>query len=352
MHMADALISPAVGVTMWAAAAGVGAYSIKKVQDNLDEKKIPLMGVMGAFVFAAQMINFAIPATGSSGHLGGGMLLAILLGPYAGYLTLGAILTIQALFFADGGLLALGSNIFNLGFYTCFIAYPLIYKLIIRKGYSVRRLFTGAVLSAVIGLQLGSLSVVLQTVFSGKAELPFDTFLMLMQPIHLAIGIVEGLVTFAVVSYIWRERPEIIEKAAAGKKLGVVSIKKVILIIAVITLITAGILSGFASTHPDGLEWSIFKASGKEGFEAQGGIYQVLAAIQEKTAIFPDYSVKKQDGHGATTAKQGSGQLNQKPETETGVPGLLGGIMILLLAGLMGFVIYFIKKIKMTNKNL
>ena len=128
MHMADALISPAVGGTMWAAAAGMAAYSARKVQNELDERKVPLMGVLGAFIFAAQMINFTIPGTGSSGHLGGGLILAILLGPYAGFLTMASVLTIQALFFADGGLLALGCNIFNLGFFSCFIAYPFIYK--------------------------------------------------------------------------------------------------------------------------------------------------------------------------------------------------------------------------------
>ncbi len=124
MHMADALISPAVGGTMMAAAACVGAYSIKRIKYDLDEKKIPLMGVMGAFVFAAQMINFAIPGTGSSGHIGGGILLAILLGPYAGFLAMASVLLIQALFFGDGGLLAYGCNLINLGFFTCFIAYP------------------------------------------------------------------------------------------------------------------------------------------------------------------------------------------------------------------------------------
>ena len=128
MHMADALISPMVGGAMWVVTTGVAAYSIKKIKKDMDEKIIPLIGVMGAFVFAAQLINFSIPATGSSGHLGGGLLLSILLGPYAGFLTMASILTIQALFFADGGLLALGCNIFNLGFFTCFIAYPFIYK--------------------------------------------------------------------------------------------------------------------------------------------------------------------------------------------------------------------------------
>jgi cobalt/nickel transport system permease protein len=105
MHMADALISPAVGGTLWAATAGLIGYSSRKVQQDIDDRRIPLMGVLGAFIFAAQMINFTIPGTGSSGHLGGGMILAILLGPAAAFLTLASVLTVQALFFADGGLL-------------------------------------------------------------------------------------------------------------------------------------------------------------------------------------------------------------------------------------------------------
>jgi cobalt/nickel transport system permease protein len=108
MHMADALLSPAVGGTMWAATAGTIAWCSKKVRAELDERKVPLMGVLAAFIFAAQMINFTIPATGSSGHLGGGLLLAVLLGPWAAFLAIASVLFIQALFFADGGLLALG----------------------------------------------------------------------------------------------------------------------------------------------------------------------------------------------------------------------------------------------------
>ncbi len=109
MHMADALITPAVGGVMMAVGAGAIGYSVKKVKEELDDKKVPLMGVMGAFVFAGQMINFTIPATGSSGHIGGGILLAALLGPYAAFLVLSAVIIIQALFFADGGLLALAA---------------------------------------------------------------------------------------------------------------------------------------------------------------------------------------------------------------------------------------------------
>ena len=118
MHMSDALISPVVGGVMLAVTAGLSAYSVRKIQQESDLRKIPLMGVMGAFVFAAQMINFSIPGTGSSGHIGGGLLLAVMLGPGGGFVALASILLIQALFFADGGLLALGCNAFNLGFFT------------------------------------------------------------------------------------------------------------------------------------------------------------------------------------------------------------------------------------------
>src|SRR6516165_3034633 len=113
--MSDALVSPAVGGLLWAGAAGVAAWSARRVDADGDERKIPLMGVLGAFVFAAQMVNFAIPGTGSSGHLGGGLLLAALLGPEAAFLVLASVLGVQALFFADGGLLALGANAVNLG---------------------------------------------------------------------------------------------------------------------------------------------------------------------------------------------------------------------------------------------
>jgi cobalamin biosynthesis protein CbiM len=128
MHMADALLSPGAGGAMLAVAAGTIAYSSAKVREEMDDRKVPLMGVMGAFLFAAQMINFTIPATGSSGHIGGGLLLAVLLGPHAAFLTIASVLMVQALFFADGGLLALGCNIFNLGALPAFIAYPLIYR--------------------------------------------------------------------------------------------------------------------------------------------------------------------------------------------------------------------------------
>jgi len=261
--MADALISPVVGATMWAAAAGLIGYSAKKVKEETDDCKVPLMGVLGAFIFAAQMINFSIPATGSSGHLGGGLILAILLGPYAAFLVMASVLIVQALFFADGGLLALGCNIFNLGFFPCFISYPLIYRRIVGRNPAQGKIMAGSLIAAIIGLQLGSFSVVLETVFSGISELPFRIFALLMQPIHLAIGIVEGLVTAAVVTFVWKARPEILNTAVSSKPIGQAEIKKVVMGLLVVTAILGGVISRLASANPDGLEWAIFKISGK-----------------------------------------------------------------------------------------
>lgn len=343
MHMADALISPAVGVTMWAATTGVAAYSIKKIQDDMDEKKIPLMGVMGAFVFAAQMINFTIPGTGSSGHLGGGLLLAILLGPYAGFLTMAAVLTIQALFFADGGLLALGSNIFNLGFFTCFVVYPFIYKPLITKGYSSKRILGAALLAAVIGLQLGSFSVVLETLFSGKTELPFATFLVLMQPIHLAIGIVEGLVIAAVVTFVWKERPEILENAAWGERLVGISLKRVLAVLAVVAILTGGVFSWFASANPDGLEWSMMNTAGVEELEAPGGIHQTLSEIQSKIAFLPDYGFKAVEEESSPATAE-SNEVWPVVDGGTTTAGVVGAGLTLALAGIIGFAVTLIKK--------
>lgn len=347
MHMADALISPAVGGVMAAATVGVAAYSIKKLKEDLDEKKIPLMGVMGAFIFAAQMINFSIPGTGSSGHLGGGLLLAILLGPYAGFLTMASILVIQALFFADGGLLALGTNIFNMGFYTCFLIYPLIYSRIMKKNYTKKRLFGATILSAIIGLQLGAFSVVLETVISGKTELPFGTFLALMQPIHLAIGIVEGLVTYAVIWFIYKARPELLESSSLNKGVGNISTKRVIVGLVIVTLLTAGLLSSFASSNPDGLEWAMLNTIGSEELEApSGGIHETLGDVQEKTAVLPDYSFKTSESEEAISESLADEDSLLIVDSETSVAGVMGGLITLLLAGTIGIVIKFFKRRK------
>lgn len=336
MHMADALLSPAVGATMWAGSMAAIGYSSKKVKENLDNKTLPLMGVLGAFIFAAQMINFTIPGTGSSGHLGGGMILAAILGPYAAFLTIASILSVQALFFADGGLLALGCNIWNLGIYPCFLTYPLIYKPIAGDGTNARRMAVAAIVSVLIGLQLGAFSVVLETLMSGKSELPFGAFVLLMQPIHLAIGLVEGIVTAGIISYVKQARPEILQAHFASRPLSSdISIKNILAFFVILAVITGGALSWFASTHPDGLEWAIEKVTDKgEPAQTNQGIATALAKIQEKTAFLRDYSFKPA---GAEEAPKD----NEAPAwpgiaAGTSVAGLTGSAIVLGLVLLLG----------------
>jgi len=327
MHMADALLSPAVGMTMWSAAAAVIAGSSRKLKKEMESQRVPLMGVLGAFIFAAQMINFTIPGTGSSGHLGGGLLLAVLLGPCAAFITLASVLTVQALFFADGGLLALGCNIFNLGFFPCFIAYPFVYRKILGNSATQGRILAAAVPAAVIGLQAGAFSVVLQTVLSGVSELPFRSFLVLMQSIHLGIGVVEGIVTAAVLAFICKARPELIKSGGMDDSFRRISLKAILLFFLSVALLTGGVLSRFASTNPDGLEWSLSRVSeGGEPVAAKRGIHGLLAEIQERTSFLPDYDFRKEDV-GETGIAEGG----------TSLSGLLGGCLTLVLVLSIGF---------------
>jgi cobalt/nickel transport system permease protein len=341
MHMADALLSPAVGGTMWIVTAGSIAYSSAKVRSELDDRKVPLMGVLGAFLFAAQMINFTIPATGSSGHLGGGLLLAILLGPYAAFLTIASILVVQALFFADGGLLALGCNIFNMGFIPAFIVYPLFYRKLVGANPNRTRLATATMVSAIVGMQLGPFCVVLETLFSGISSLPFATFALLMQPIHLAIGVVEGLVTVAVVSFVVKARPEILQSALEARPIGGRPVLNIALAFLVTAFLTGGILSWFASKNPDGLEWAIAKATGKEALAGpKQGVHSVLAALQDRSAFLPNYSFKAPAGPtGGETQPEGEQKKAEMNKLGASVSGLIGTLLTLAVVFLGGFML-------------
>lgn len=333
MHMADALVSAAVGSSMWAVSAGTLGYAVTKVKTDFDEKKIPVMGVMGAFVFAAQMINFTIPGTGSSGHIGGAVLLAGLLGAFPAYITLACVLAIQALFFADGGLLALGCNIFNMGFWGCFLAFPLIFKPILKRGINKKRITAASILSVVAGLQLGAFSVVLETLVSGITELPFQSFVLLMQPIHLAIGVVEGIITAAVLCFVHSVRPELLESAVNGTGLGKsISIKRVTVILAVLAVLIGGGLSLAASANPDGLEWAMENVAGTAELEGKGNVYKKAGKLQEATSFLPDYSFKDSDSAAGTA-----------------VSGLLGGAITLIASAAIGAAIYTVKKRKKVN---
>ncbi len=302
MHMADALVSPAVAGTMYAMSAAAAAYAVKKIRPDDLEQKVPMMGVMGAFVFAGQMINFTIPGTGSSGHLCGGMLLSAVMGPYAGFLTMIAILAIQCLLFADGGLLALGCNVWNMAFYGCFVGGAIIWRVMTGKRMTKGRIAAASVLGCVLSLQLGAFSVTIETLISGITELPFPVFLGMMQPIHLAIGLVEGLITAAVLVFVYEARPEILygyrrEMGAKGR----MSRKRTAIVLAVLALVIGGVVSLFASASPDGLEWSMEKVAGTTELLADGRLYELAEKVQGLTALLPDYGFQASESAAGTS---------------------------------------------------
>lgn len=301
MHMADALVNPAVAGTMYAASALAAGFSVRKIRLEEDTKKIPVMGVMGAFVFAAQMINFTIPGTGSSGHLCGGILLSAILGPYAAFLTMLSVLLVQCLLFADGGILALGCNVFNMAFYSCFLG-GLLWNKCLKNGASKRKIIAVSVIGSVICLQLGAFSVTLETLLSGVTELPFTAFVAAMQPIHLAIGLVEGLITSAVLVFIYEARPEILQTIKdCNVKKRKLSLKAVLTIIATFTLITGGALSLAASSLPDGLEWSVEKITGSTELSSEDSVHKHAESIQSVTSLLPDYSFKNNESTAGTS---------------------------------------------------
>lgn len=287
MHMADALVSAPVAITAGVVAASLLVISSRQVSKIKRSDILPLMGVMGAFVFAAQMINFSIPGTGSSGHIIGGVLLGALLGPWAAFITLASVLIIQCLVFADGGLMALGCNLLNMGAMTCLVAYPLIYKPIAGSSLSKWKIMLASVTACIVGLELGALLVTAETEMSGITELPYMTFLSFMLPIHLAIGLCEGIATGLVLWFVASSRPAMLVSYAelssglsgadASKKKGT---RKVLWSLGIVALILAGAFSWIASSDPDGLEWSISKVTGDT---------ELGEAVTPATAIIPDY---------------------------------------------------------------
>lgn len=322
MHMADALLAPAVAATMYVASGTTAGISIHKLKKEDDPAKLPTMAVTAALVFAGQMINYTIPGTGSSGHMCGGMLLSALLGPQAGFLSMVVILTIQCLLFGDGGLMALGANIWNMAFYGCFVGYYLIWRPILRSGLFSKlgpkagqraKIILASILGCVLTLQLGAFSVVLETSLSGITELPFGAFVALMQPIHLAIGLVEGLVTAAVLLFVFESRPELLRDVDTGDGAlpGKRSLKATIAILAAVVLLVGGGLSLLASSNPDGLEWALF-GNAEEGYAENMGLdeedyglsssaAETAGAIQEKTALLPDYAFPESESPAGTS---------------------------------------------------
>lgn len=288
MHMADALVSPAVAIVAGAAAVTLTAISAKKITNSTRQDLMPMMGVLGAFVFAAQMINFSIPGTGSSGHIIGGILLASILGPWAALLTLTSVLVIQCLVFADGGLMALGCNILNMAVTSCLIAFPFVFKPIAGRSDNKWRLMSASVVASIVGLELGACLVTAETELSGVTALSTGRFLGLMTSIHLAIGLVEGLATGAVLWFVASCKPDMLylrsrreaEKSNAKHRMSRRT-RTVLGVLGGAALILAAGFTWLASENPDGLEWSIQRITGAT---------ELGAAMIPATAVLPDYN--------------------------------------------------------------
>jgi len=294
MHMANELLSiPVAGGTLAIAAGSLG-FICRKVRQVIAADKLALMGILGAFVFAAQMVNFQLPAMpGTSGHIVGAVLLAIILGPHLGAIVISSVVIVQCLIFQDGGLLALGCNIINIALVPSYLGYFL-YKAVTRGGFSSLKAYVGAMLACVIASEAGAILVAIEAAMSGVLVLPLSTFLITMIGIHFLVGFIEGLVTVAVLAYLQQLRPDVVADSLPGTIR--VSRKAVLATLAVFAFITGAGLSLLACDLPDGLEWSYAERPDQPDFEAvvSNPDARIIAVdkFQSKYAVLPDYSVR------------------------------------------------------------
>jgi len=198
---------PTAAIT-YAVSAGALAFGVREANKRLGERHIPLMGVMGAFIFAAQMLNFPV-AGGTSGHLIGAALAAILLGPWAATIVMACVLIVQCLIFQDGGLISLGANIFNMGFLASFGGYY-VYRLFTKvMGEGRRSQLAGGFAAGWVSVLLASIACALELSVSGTA--PIKVALPAMAGVHALIGVGEGLITLAVLGFVAATRRDLLE---------------------------------------------------------------------------------------------------------------------------------------------
>ena len=215
MHIPDGFLDTATSVATWAASAGSVAYAVRRVSKELDERQVPLMGVSAAFIFAAQMLNFTI-AGGTSGHLLGGALAAILLGPWAGMLVITSVLAVQALLFQDSGLLALGANAFNMAVVGVLVGWAVYAGVKRLFGSKPRATMAGGFAAAWLSVVVASLVAAFELAISGAS--PWGVVLPAMLGVHALIGIGEGLITVAVLAFLRATRPDLLTLRQATSK--------------------------------------------------------------------------------------------------------------------------------------
>lgn len=213
LHAPDGFLTVPIALVMWAVTIVILAIAVGRTEQTLDDRMIPLMGVMAAFIFAAQMFNFQVIG-GTSGHLLGGVLAAVLLGPWAGTLVMACVVAVQALLFQDGGLLVLGANIFNMGIVGTLGGYA-VYRALCRLfGGEERGRIPAAGIAAWLSVVAAAFAMTVQLVLSGTT--PLELALPAMVGIHALIGVGEGLITMAALGFIALTRADLFQLRDAG----------------------------------------------------------------------------------------------------------------------------------------
>ena len=207
LHAPDGFFSAPIAVLFWIISGAVLAISVRKAGAELDERAVPLMGVMAAFIFAAQMFNFHIPG-GTSGHLLGGVLAAILLGPWAGTIVMACVIGVQGLVFQDGGLLVMGANIFNMGIIGTFGGYYVYRTLAATLGGEDKMRLPAAAVAAWLAVVIAAILTSLELWVSDTTSL--GTALVAMVGWHVVIGVGEALITVAALSFIAASRSDLL----------------------------------------------------------------------------------------------------------------------------------------------
>lgn len=243
LHIPDGFLSLTVSILSWIVTIILVGIAVKQSQKDLNEKQIPLMGIMAAFIFAAQMINFPV-AGGTSGHMLGGALAAIILGPWAGILVMTSVVALQGLLFQDGGLLVMGANILNMGIIPALIGFGL-YRIVSGRGKGIRNTLVAA--AAWISVLSAALLTSIQIWLSGTS--PAGIVFPAMLGIHALIGIGEALISVAAFSFIVQVRPDLLSARGKSKHTG-----KGWIIVGVLISLAVVFLAPLASVFPDGLE--------------------------------------------------------------------------------------------------
>ena len=207
MHIPDGFLSHGVNAAAFVISSGACAYGVKRVNRNFGEREVPLMGVTAAFIFAAQMINFPVPG-GTSGHFLGAVFSSVLLGPWAGLIIMTIVLVVQCLGFADGGLTAIGSNIFNMGIIGALGGYGIFYILFTLLQKTRKGFFIALAISSWFSIVMGASAAAIELAISGTS--PLQITLPTMAGIHAIIGVGEAMITTAAISLILKARPDLV----------------------------------------------------------------------------------------------------------------------------------------------